>query len=93
MVDSVNLVLFWLVPIFYSFDDVDPGLSWLYEINPVAAVILVMRRILLYGVTPGATLLKLAAVSLVCRFMKLYLSQARLRAPRTCPSGERPVRR
>ena len=65
MVESVNMVMFWAVPIFYSFGDVDPGLSWLYEINPVAAVILVMRRILLYGVAPGGTLLKLAAVSLV----------------------------
>ncbi len=65
VVDSVNTVMFWAVPIFYSFADVDPGLSWLYEINPVAAVILVMRRILLYGVPPGATLLKLAAVSLI----------------------------
>lgn len=65
VVESVNRVLFWLVPIFYGFGDIRPDLVWLYEINPVAAVVLVMRRILLYAEPPGATLLKLAVVSVI----------------------------
>ncbi len=64
VVESANLVLFWLVPIFYGFDDVPSGYARIYELNPIAAVILITRRILLYGSEPGlATLLKLAAVS------------------------------
>jgi ABC-type polysaccharide/polyol phosphate export permease len=64
IVESVNLVLFWLVPIFYSFENVAPQFSWIYELNPVAAVILLTRIILLDGASPNlATLSKLAAVS------------------------------
>ena len=64
-VNAVNLVLFWLCPIFYSFEDVPGSYAWLYEINPVAAVILIMRRIFLDGVSPGFTIVKLAAVSVL----------------------------
>jgi ABC-type polysaccharide/polyol phosphate export permease len=56
IVESANLVLFWLVGIFYSIDDVPRGFSWLYESNPIAAVILTTRRVLLDGVSPGVTL-------------------------------------
>ena len=66
VVESATLVLFWLVPIFYGLDQVSPKYTWLYEINPVAAVVLVMRRVLLYGVDPGYTLLKLLGVSALC---------------------------
>ncbi len=65
VVQSFHTVLFWLVPIFYGFGDIRPDLVWLYEMNPVAAVVLVMRRILLYAEPPGATLLKLAVVSII----------------------------
>jgi ABC-type polysaccharide/polyol phosphate export permease len=62
-VESANLVLFWLLPIFYGFEDVRADYAWIYELNPIAAVILTMRRILLYGQDPGFTIWKLAAVS------------------------------
>ena len=65
VVQAVNLVLFWLCPIFYGFEDVPGQYAWLYEINPVAAVVLIMRRIFLAGVSPGLTILKLAAVSVL----------------------------
>ena len=65
VVNAVTLVLFWLCPIFYGFEDVPGQYVWLYEINPVAAVILIMRRIFLDGVPPGLTILKLAAVSVL----------------------------
>ena len=64
IVESANLVLFWLCPIFYGFEDIRPGLAWIYELNPIAAVILVMRRILLYGQGPGLTIWKMTSVSL-----------------------------
>jgi lipopolysaccharide transport system permease protein len=64
VVESSNLVLFWIVPIFYSFDAVSARYAWLYELNPVAAVILLTRTILLDGQPPNpSTLLKLALVS------------------------------
>jgi len=65
VVESANLVLFWLVPIFYGFEDISPSYAWIYELNPVAAVVLVTRRILLHGVSPGLTIWKLAAVSVM----------------------------
>lgn len=65
VVESTNLVMFWLVPIFYGFDQVPARYSWIYELNPVAAVILLLRSILLGGGEPNLpTLLKFAAVSI-----------------------------
>ena len=65
VVKAFTLVLFWMVPIFYGFDQVSPRYAWMYEINPVAAVVLVMRRILLYDADPGSAFPKLALVSLM----------------------------
>lgn len=68
VVESANLVLFWLVPIFYSHDRVPRDFVWLYEFNPVAAVVLACRLIFLNAESPTAAphatlLLKLALVS------------------------------
>ena len=65
VVNALTLVLFWLCPIFYGFENVPGKYAWLYEVNPVAAVILIMRRIFLDGVPPGFTIVKLAAVSVL----------------------------
>jgi len=70
VVESTNLVLFWLVPIFYGFDDVPSRFAWIYELNPVAAVILLLRTILLDGQPPNlSTLVKFAAVSIGTMFI------------------------
>lgn len=64
VVESTNLVMFWMVPIFYGFSDVPARFAWIYELNPVAAVILILRTILLHGQAPNlATMLKFASVS------------------------------
>jgi len=66
VVESANTVLFWLVPIFYSFAIIPEQYRTIYQFNPVAAVVLACRLILLEGRRPPFSLLwKLAFVSLL----------------------------
>jgi ABC-type polysaccharide/polyol phosphate export permease len=66
VVESTNLLLFWLVPIFYPFSMIPAQYRDLYQFNPVAALVLASRNILLEGVAPPDTLLlKLAFSSIV----------------------------
>lgn len=66
VVESVNLVMFWLVPIFYTFAMVPDRFKDLYLYNPVAALVLASRVVILEGQSPPETLLwKLALVSAV----------------------------
>ena len=65
VVESANVVLFWLVPIFYPFSLIAPAYHEIYRLNPIAAVVLASRNILLEGTAPPSTLLwKLPLVSL-----------------------------
>ncbi len=74
VVESINMVLFWLVPIFYGFDNVPADYVWIYEYNPLAAVIFVSRRILIQGVPPPLfTTLKMVAVSLTSLGVGAYV--------------------
>jgi ABC-type polysaccharide/polyol phosphate export permease len=53
IVESACTVLFWLVPIFYTLDIVPREYVTVYEFNPLAALILGLRRILYEGVSPN----------------------------------------
>lgn len=69
IVESSNLVLFWLVPIFYGFEVVGQRFALIYELNPIAAVTLMTRTIMLQGHPPNpSTLIKLTGVSLFTLF-------------------------
>jgi len=64
-VESANTLLFWLIPVFYSFSIIPLAYKGVYQLNPVAALVMAMRDIMLAGKPPAATLLiKLACVSL-----------------------------
>jgi len=64
VVESINTVLFWAVPIFYGFEMVPREFVEFYQYNPVAAMVLCLRHILLDAqAPPTATILKLTAVS------------------------------
>jgi ABC-type polysaccharide/polyol phosphate export permease len=57
VVESINAVLFWLVPIFYGFDKVTDRYKEIYKLNPVAAMVMALRNILLENKAPAASLL------------------------------------
>jgi ABC-type polysaccharide/polyol phosphate export permease len=64
VVESANTVLFWLVPVFYPFTLIPDQFRGVYLVNPVAAVVMVLRNILMDGRPPDMhTLAKLALVA------------------------------
>ena len=74
VVESTNTVLFWLVPVFYSFSLIPIRFRGIYQINPVAALVLMMRNVLLDGHAPlGSTLIRLAAVSIAMFCIGLFV--------------------
>jgi ABC-type polysaccharide/polyol phosphate export permease len=74
VVESANTVLFWLVPIFYPFERISPQYRDIYLYNPIAAVVMAMRNILLDHRAPAESLLwRLALVSAVSITGGLFL--------------------
>lgn len=74
LVESTNLVLFWLVPIFYPFSFIAPVYQEIYRLNPIAAVVLASRNVLLEGIAPPVTILwKLPLVSVTALIVGLVL--------------------
>jgi ABC-type polysaccharide/polyol phosphate export permease len=65
VVESFNAVLFWMVPIFYDSSRVPDRFKWIYDLNPVAALVQALRNILLQHISPAVSLLvKLSCCSL-----------------------------
>lgn len=64
VVESITTVMFWLVPIFYSISLVPQQYWSLYHLNPLAALTVALRNILLQDASPAWSLLgKMAMVS------------------------------
>lgn len=76
VVESANTVLFWLVPVFYPFSKIPPKWVGLYLLNPVAALVMAMRNVLLEGIAPAESLLlKLTLASAAMLAMGLIVFQ------------------
>lgn len=57
VVESINTVMFWMVPIVYSFSIIPAQYAEIYRWNPLSALILAMRDILIEGHAPRWQLL------------------------------------
>ncbi len=66
VVESMNTILFWLVPIFYGGEMIKPEFVEIYSLNPIAAIVQATRNILMEGRAPAASLMiKLCFMSLL----------------------------
>jgi ABC-type polysaccharide/polyol phosphate export permease len=66
IVESANTVLFWLVPVFYPFSVIPQKYAGIYEMNPLAALVMAMRNILMDGIQPPTRLLWKLAITSLC---------------------------
>jgi ABC-type polysaccharide/polyol phosphate export permease len=74
LVEVSGLVLFWLVPIFYSFQMVPAKYHQLYLLNPISCVVLAEREVLLAGTPPsGEFLAPLALITITCLALGLVI--------------------
>ncbi|PWU00634.1 MAG: hypothetical protein C5B51_24780 [Terriglobia bacterium] len=62
VVESTNTVMFWMVPVVYSFSFIPAKYAEIYKLNPLAALIMAMRNIMIDGHAPRWELL----VKLTC---------------------------
>jgi ABC-type polysaccharide/polyol phosphate export permease len=65
VVDSFNTVLFWLVPVFYDFSVIPAKYADVYQYNPLSALVLAMRQVILMSSPPSVGLM-LKAVLVSC---------------------------
>ncbi|HEX3745597.1 MAG TPA: ABC transporter permease [Bryobacteraceae bacterium] len=79
IVESTNTVLFWLVPVFYSFALIPPAYAEIYKLNPLAALILALRTIVLDGASPRWELLAKLSLSSSIVFVLGWLIFGRLK--------------
>lgn len=63
VVESTLTVTYWLVPTFYDFSIIPSQYKELYQLNPIAALVLAQRNIFLHAEAPPATLLWKLAIS------------------------------
>jgi ABC-type polysaccharide/polyol phosphate export permease len=63
VVESAIVILFWLVPIVYDFANIPPKYADIYEVNPIAALVMASRRILLDNETPATSLIRNLVIS------------------------------
>jgi lipopolysaccharide transport system permease protein len=75
VVESSNTLLFWLVPIVYGFERIPAKYSEIYSWNPIAALVMALRRILMENAAPGSSLiwkLSLGSAATLCAGWVLF---------------------
>jgi ABC-type polysaccharide/polyol phosphate export permease len=65
IVECSSQILFWLVPIFYSFTLVPKRFHAIYLINPISCVVLASREVLLNGTGPSMGFVEAALLSTI----------------------------
>ncbi len=80
IVESFNLVLFWLVPIFYSFNIIPEKYREVYRFNPVAALVMAMRNILIEGIAPAPSLVRNLTLAAAATIAAGWIIFARLKS-------------
>jgi len=76
VVESINTVMFWMVPVVYSFSAIPAIYSDIYKLNPLAALILAMRDIVIEGHAPRWELtVKLTGVAIFTLLSGLLIFQ------------------
>ena len=68
-----DAVLFWLVPVFYPFSIIPQDYKELYQFNPLAALVLALRTILVEEASPAPSLLIKLAISSITMFVIGFL--------------------
>jgi ABC-type polysaccharide/polyol phosphate export permease len=68
VVESTLTVTYWLVPTFYDFSIIPTRYREIYQLNPIAALVLAQRNIFLYDKAPPETLLWKLAISSFAMF-------------------------
>src|SRR5262249_22190688 len=81
VVESFNLVLFWMVPIFYSFNIIPEKYREIYRFNPVAALVMAMRNILIEGIAPAPSLVRNLTLAAAATIAVGWFIFARLKSP------------
>ena len=80
LVESTNTVMFWLVPIFYQKLGSPPRFYAIIDHNnPLSALILMMRRIIMDGQAPGLTTLTYMTIASLVTFLFGFLLFQRLK--------------
>jgi lipopolysaccharide transport system permease protein len=79
LVECSGLVLFWLVPIFYSIQMVPIRYHKIYLMNPIAAVVLAEREVLLNGTAPSVEFLAPLVIVTLCCLATGFLIFGRLK--------------
>jgi homopolymeric O-antigen transport system permease protein len=74
VVESMNTILFWLVPICYPFAMIPEKYRPIYEVNPIASLVNALRYVLLEAkAPPPSTLWRLPAVSFFMLALGLFV--------------------
>ena len=74
VVESANTILFWMVPIFYGFESIPHQYAAVYRFNPIAALVLALRNILMESSPPRPELLlQLAGGSAVILLAGIFI--------------------